>query len=267
MANITEAFKGPNPYQATEIRSWSTQELLALGYVQVGPEGRALSEKLHQTVETIKSFFWMQCKLIGLDEQGKMPPFFVHFDADNAFYHPQTLHRHECFAFNDKFVANPEVVCHEFTHGVLENINRLGNEGEAGAINESVADIVGIVFKRAVYGSKDWKIGDRRDLNQPPEKFDSAEPKYDEKGNTTNDNGHVHHNGTLLSYAFVVASGGLGGMENQLLKIWWDAVVELKDHEKTFRGFANKTIEIAGRAGFPIRDAIIEAWRGAKVIS
>lgn len=277
MASLTEAFsRGISPYQQTQI--FSEKELLQLGYKPVRPENQKqqeLYEKLIGTVETIKEFVWGRFKLVGIDNQGKIPPFFVHLKENNAYYRaPSTSDHPECFKFNDHYINNPEVVCHEFTHGIIQYLNPLGNQGEGGAINESIADVVGIVLKRSRYMKDDWKVGELRDLSEPftITGVRETEQKYDQDGKTTNDNGNVHFNSCFLSHAFYVASTDLEKNNadpgnTQLLKIWLQALKELGDDKKTFLGFSKKTIKVGYRDGAVsiIGDVIRNAWN--KVLS
>lgn len=122
------------------------------------------------------------------------------FEDNNAYYHPQTIQATEHFAFNDTYVDCPEVVAHEFTHGVIEWLNPLSNQGEAGAINESIADIFGIMYKRHQLQQKDWNIGDLRNLT---ERVSLRDPK------SSTDNGWTHHNSRVLSHVFSLASTNL----------------------------------------------------------
>lgn len=278
MASLSEAYKGMSPYQPTQVVSYTTQQLLQMGYQEVsklGSKEQNLVSELRDTLEKIKSFWWERFQLIGIDAQGKIPPFFVHFQSNNAYYHPPVPNQvPEHFAFNDQYVHSPEVVAHEFTHGVINWLNPLGNTGEAGAINESIADVVGIVFKRNMidrYGHRiymDWKINNFRDLSISitKENFNhDLTPKFDLEGRTTNDNGHVHDNSRILSHAFYLAAIELAKDDQgnqQLLEIWITAVRLLKADEKNFKGFSNKTIEISfKKSGAPFQEAIKRAWK------
>ncbi|MCI0382356.1 MAG: M4 family metallopeptidase [Chlamydiae bacterium] len=262
------AWASISPYQDTQV--WDKNQLLQQGYVKISPQSykeSALCGHLMQTVETIKTFFWTNYKLVGADDQGKIPPFFIHLERDNAYYHPKTPEHPEIFNFNDNYVLDhPEIVCHEFTHAVIENVNPLGNRGEAGAINESIADVVGIVFRNNVYGKKDWNIVNRDLSNQFTIKdLKETNPKCDRQGKTTNDNGNVHHNSCLLSHGFYLASKDLaksnGDPGNKLLlKIWWESFNELEEKDKDFKGFAKKTIEIGYKELNPIGETIKKAW-------
>ncbi len=258
MAYLNTAFNSISPYQSTRIYpDFSGRPSQATK--------ATVRNQLMQTVESIKVFFWNRLQLVGLENKGTIPPFFMHMQEKNAYYYPSTSTYPERIKFNDAYVSFPEVVCHEFTHGVVEHLNPLGNKGESGALNESIADVIGIMFKRTVYARADWKIGNLRDLSQ------SFTKDHLKSTNPRNfDHGNVHHNSRLLSHAYYLAYTALekqnADPNHQLLQIWWRAFAELKDEEKTFAGFANKTIAIGNETLFPIRQAIEEAWSQVKLL-
>lgn len=275
MAFLSGAYNSLSPYKDVEIFSCSTKQLLQQGYKSISelsPEDQNLIHDLRDTLEKIKDFWWQRFQFIGIDNKGNIPPFFVHCEGENAYYHPSRLGVPEHFAFNDEYVRSPEVVAHEFTHGVIEWLNPLGNVGEAGAINESIADIVGIVFKRNLtdkYGQKiytDWNINKIRNLSTSITKWQllDTKPLFNSSNETTNDMGNVHHNSKVLSHAFYLAAIELEKFDQgnqQLLNIWVNSVKDLKTSEKNFLGFINKTIQIGfQKSGTPFSDAIKNAW-------
>lgn len=140
-----------------------------------------------------------------------------------------------------------DVMGHEFTHGVIDFEAKLIYADESGAVNESLADILGTLIElQAREGGGNWKLGEHlpgrsldvpeRDLAEPAllsaegiKLFRAAEP-YDARTNrgqpahyrdylrrndplcsTTTDyeNGCVHFNsGILNKFAYLVANGG-----------------------------------------------------------
>lgn len=48
-----------------------------------------------------------------------------------------------------------DVAGHEMSHGVIESTANLDYEGESGAINESFADVFGVLIDR-----DDWEVGE-----------------------------------------------------------------------------------------------------------
>jgi len=192
--------------------------------------------------------------------------------ADNAYYHPRISSHPECFMFNDYYVQFPEVICHEYTHAVVGHMNPLiGGVGVGGAINEAIADVVGIVFKHCGHtlpNSKGpWWVGNSRDLSAGFSKAGfnrDTVPRIDFDGKTTNDNGHVHHNSKFFSHTFFLASDYFKHdpvHEKQLLKLWWKTVETLDDI--TVDGFVKETMEVANSWDFgPIYSAALKnAWQ------
>jgi len=53
-----------------------------------------------------------------------------------------------------------EIIGHEFTHGLINHTANLNYEYESGALNESFADIFGLLLENYIKGQTDWKIGD-----------------------------------------------------------------------------------------------------------
>lgn len=260
MTPLSEAHKSLSPYEQTQIFSYTNQELLSQNFQlasNLSESEQSLISKLYKTLEGIKEFYFDRFKFIGINKEGRIPPFFIHFQGNNAYYHPKTFRRPEHFAFNDQYVTTPEVVAHEFTHGVIKWLNPLGNKGEAGAINESIADIVGVLYKRHVLNQKDWTIGNLRNLKDNPKL---------ENPTSSEDNGYVHHNSRVLSHAFYQASNllerqGFDDQDEKLLKIWFLSVQNLEEQEKTFQGFKKKTIDIGWTEdGSPFSDRIRQAW-------
>ncbi|WP_320410546.1 M4 family metallopeptidase, partial [Candidatus Protochlamydia sp. W-9] len=260
-AYLSEAYGSDFPYPPIQIRSYTGEEIKQLGYqalIYNNEDEKEIYSKIHGIVETIKEFYWTTFQLVGVDEEGTIPPFFVHYPEKNAYYALKLKH----FAFNNEFASQPDVVCHEMTHAVIENHNSLGNQGEAGALNEAIADIVAIAFKRKISGiDKGWEISTFRDLSTAPKKFKSV-VNY----NKDNDYGYVHDNSLIISHTFYLASTSLNYDSTRcdlLLGIWFKSMLNLKD--KTFTGFKSKTLEANGEVFFQggsiIINAIKKAWQ------
>ena len=123
--------------------------------------------------------------------------------------------------FGDGFAGADDVVGHELTHGVIEEFSDLFYFHQSGAINESLADIMGEIFdhRHPSPGDApdDWRLGEDapggalRDLADPtlfgqPDKVTS--PLYDADPNLA-DNGGVHTNsGIGNKTAYLISQGG-----------------------------------------------------------
>lgn len=104
---------------------------------------------------------------------------------------------------------------HEMTHGVVEKTANLVYQNESGALNESFADVFGVLIEN----DTDWKIGEDvmqvgaglpaslRDLSNPHNGVSSNSPWWqpnhvNEKYTGTQNNGGVHINSGIPNYAF-----------------------------------------------------------------
>lgn len=214
-------------------------------------------------VINIKDFFWNTFKEVGIDSKGTLPTFFYGLKDSNAFY----LRNENCIISNNNFLK-PTILCHEYTHAVIHHVNPLDGFGQAGALNESLADVVAIVFARGLLGQKDWKMhidndeNKDRDLSKCKE-TKSYTPLYDDKGNTTNDHGNIHYNSQFFSHAFYKLVQKLGKFKNErevLIQIWWPAFLNLK--KKTFEGFILNTVEYQKKqAAYVIAENVTAVWK------
>lgn len=123
--------------------------------------------------------------------------------------------------------AVPDIIAHEFQHGVTANTARLVYQDQSGALNEAFSDIFGEMVESYIRGSNDWVIGSdmnnttfdaRRSLKNPHD-FD-ADPgpgvspypaTMAEYLQTTSDKGGVHTNNTIVTHAFYLLAAGLPG--------------------------------------------------------
>lgn len=131
----------------------------------------------------------------------------------NAFWNGSAMF------YGSGFAAAEDVVGHEITHGFIERTSQLFGWGQSGAINESMADVVGEVVDHR-HGNDDdspWAVGEDlavgpiRSMKDPtlhgdPDRMTSAsydmDPDYE-------DNGGVHRNsGIANKAAYLISQGG-----------------------------------------------------------
>lgn len=116
-----------------------------------------------------------------------------------------------------------DVAAHEITHGVIQNTANLEYENESGALNESFADIFGVMIDR-----DDWKLGEDvvilgafptgalRDLSNPNNGGTSIRDNgwqpatYAQRYTGTEDNGGVHLNSGITNRAFFLFASQVG---------------------------------------------------------
>lgn len=120
--------------------------------------------------------------------------------------------------YGDGFATADDVVGHEMTHGVIQHNADLLYWGQSGAINESLADVMGEILDHRNPGAGDsatsWTIGEDlpigaiRNVQDPPA-FDQPDtmtsPLYT---GGIDDNGAVHTNSGVGNKAFYLISQG-----------------------------------------------------------
>ena len=134
---------------------------------------------------------------------------------ENAFWSGNQMY------FGEGYAGADDVVGHEMTHGVIERFSDLFYFHQSGAINESLADVMGEILDHrhasAGDGTDDWRLGEDvpggaiRDLADPtlfgqPDRMTS--PLYDADPQL-HDNGGVHTNsGVGNKTAYLISQGG-----------------------------------------------------------
>jgi bacillolysin len=134
---------------------------------------------------------------------------------DNAYWNGEAMFYGNGGQYFTPLAKALDVAGHEISHGVVQNTANLEYQGEAGAMNESFADIFGAMIDR-----DDWKMGEDvvvrqhyptgalRDLSNPHNGGvrlgdNGWQPaNMNEKYNGTQDNGGVHINSGITNYAF-----------------------------------------------------------------
>lgn len=181
-----------------------------------------------------------------------------------------------------------EVGAHEFGHKIIDAGPKFEYAGQPGALNEHVADVIGICVKKHAEtegGTKqvesDWRIGGGlflekgpalRDMAKPGTAYDNdllgADPQVghmDKFVDTFLDNGGVHINSGIPNRAFTVFAEAAGGnVWEKPLNLWIQAM--LKGDEKTdFKAFAGFTFDVAAQEDETIRKAVTEGWKAVGI--
>ncbi len=120
-----------------------------------------------------------------------------------------------------------DVAGHEMTHGIIQNTANLEYYGESGAINESIADVMGAMMDR-----DDWLMGEDvvksnffpggalRNMQDPHNGAPTGnygagwQPKHtNEQFTGSQDNGGVHINSGITNHAFYLIATGPNGLQ------------------------------------------------------
>ncbi|MGX2997314.1 M4 family metallopeptidase [Streptomyces sp. JNUCC 64] len=184
------------------------------------------------------------------------------------------------------FTLPVDVIGHELTHGVVQYTANLEYYGQSGALNESVADVFGVLIKQHALGQTaadaDWLIGAGllgpdvqgvalRSMKAPGTAYDDdvlgKDPQpatMDDYVRTNRDNGGVHINSGIPNHAFYLFATELGGHAwERAGQVWYDTLTggELAA-DADFAEFARLTLA-AARARFgdgAELAAVVKAW-------
>lgn len=213
----------------------------------------------------------------------------VHYDEkyNNAFFDGEQM----VFGDGDgeiflDFTVAVDVIAHELAHGLTQYTANLTYEGQAGALNESVSDVIGSLVKQYSLGQTaeqaDWLIGAGllaprvngvalRSMKAPGTAYDDdvlgKDPQpasMDDYIETDEDNGGVHLNSGIPNRAFYLLATALGGSAwERAGQIWFDVLTggELTANAD-FVEFARLTVA-AARERFgegDEREAVLKAW-------
>lgn len=235
-------------------------------------------------------FFFKFFQRNSINNRGMPLDSFVHFGMHfkNAFWNGREL----VFGNGDGIIFNGftdelDVMAHEYTHGVVQYTSPLDYTFQSGSLNESLADVFGIMVKQyaenpdnpQTVDQSNWLIGEGiwaagvngralRDMKNPGTAYDDDRIGKDDqpahwrdfkKLDITQDSGGVHINSGIPNRAFYLAATKIGGYAWEGAgPIWYKTLTSGKlGRNATFKEFADITIENAGKHG----DEIKEAWQ------
>ena len=190
-----------------------------------------------------------------------------------------------------RFTRDIEVVGHELGHAVIQDCARLPYRGESGALNEHLADVIGMMAKQFALHltarESDWLIGRNlfgpdvqglgiRSMLRPGTAYDDPVLGRDPQpahvraiDHSAEDNGGVHIISGIPNFVFAFASNILGGYTWDLLgRVWYHVLTTRLHRDATFQSFASDTIDVAGRLfgeNSDVQDAVICGWTCAGV--
>ncbi|BBV09204.1 TPA: M4 family metallopeptidase [Providencia stuartii] len=210
-------------------------------------------------------------KIFGCDSQINAV---VHFDKNypNAFWNSQAIY----FGDGDSIYFGPfyndiDIIAHELTHGFITFTTDFDYIFQSGALNESVADVVGIMVKQYVANEtaaeSNWLLGENLFINKAkaPALRSMAAPGTAYRLSETNrdpqvghmrdyknlsifqDNGGVHINSGIPNKAFYLLATTLGGYSWEVAgQIWIRTIFDKTlSTRATFDDFAKATIRTA----------------------
>jgi Zn-dependent metalloprotease len=218
----------------------------------------------------------------------------VHFGEsyDNAFWDGERM----VFGDGDGIVftrmtASLSVIGHELAHGVTQYTANLRYEGQSGALNESISDVIGALVEQRTLGhdvdTATWLIGlglftdavegeALRSLRAPGTAYNDVLGRDPQPAHmrdfidTRDDNGGVHLNSGIPNHAFYLVAAELGGFAwERAGRIWYDALSQSTLPETaSFATFAAETVRAAStRYGesSPELAAVYTGWEGVGI--
>ncbi|WP_347107828.1 M4 family metallopeptidase [Paenarthrobacter sp. S56] len=219
----------------------------------------------------------------------------VHYGTlyDNAFWDGQQM----VFGDGDgevfqRFTKSVSVIGHELAHGVTQFTAALAYRNQAGALNESMSDVFGVLveqyLKKESARQASWLIGEGlftdkvqgaalRSMKAPGTAYDDdvlgKDPQPDSMDTyvrTSADNGGVHINSGIPNRAFYVVASEIGGNAWEAPgQIWYGTLTSGSlPPACTFGKFARTTLATAEElfgAGSKEHDAVRKAWDTVKV--
>lgn len=223
----------------------------------------------HNAAGTVYDYYFNTFKRDAYDDQGSPMVSTVHYgsdpqDAENAAWIGELA---QMIYGDGGRIFRPlpyglDVVGHEFTHGVIESSASLTYEGQAGALNESYADIFGALIDR-----DDWTVGEDvvqsppfplpylRSL-QDPNAEDSYDPSNPLQGvgqpatmaeyadlplSRRADNGGVHINSGIPNRAAYLVAQAIS--REKMEQIYYRALTQYLSPDAQFIDAANATIQ------------------------
>ena len=219
----------------------------------------------------------------SVDNKGFDLPSSLHYakNYDNAFWNgSQMVYGDGDGKLFGEMYLSPDVIGHELTHGVTQNLSALRYEGESGALNESISDVFGTVFNQwlndwAVTEPRGWLVGAGimapaalakgftclRDMAQPSAPHClSPQPELYSKIDPTAD---VHENSGVPNKAFANFARAAGGQAwGHAIKAWYDTCINRAlRSDATFSEFAALTIASALKlGGAALQSQCASAW-------
>jgi len=245
-------------------------------------------------------FYLNEFNRLSLDDRGMKLDATVHFgqNYNNAFWEGTRM----VFGDGDGVVFNAftgsvDIIGHELTHGVTQFESGLVYWDQAGALNEHLSDVFGVMVRQYVGGMSveeadqgdGWIIGvglladgingeGIRSMKNPGTAYD--DPRLGGKDpqpghmkdyvDTFSDNRGVHINSGIPNRAFYLTAMELGGFAWDIAgDIWYQTMTSnMVRRWETFQSFAQKTVVAAGAfygLGGPEVQAVRRGWAGVGV--
>ncbi|MEX9753782.1 M4 family metallopeptidase [Providencia vermicola] len=252
-------------------------------------------QTVYDSIGHVRSFFKEKLninKIFGCDSQINAV---IHFDKNypNAFWNSQAIY----FGDGDNLYFGPfyndiDIIAHELTHGFITFTTDFDYVFQSGALNESVADVVGIMVKQYTANEtatqSNWLLGENlfidkqkapalRSMSAPGTAYrlseNNRDPQVGHMRNYRNlsifqDNGGVHINSGIPNKAFYLLATMLGGYSwERAGQIWIRTMFDKTlTTRTTFNEFAQATLRTATQLfDHKVVDITRKSWEGVGI--
>ncbi|RJQ48024.1 MAG: hypothetical protein C4534_00090 [Gaiellales bacterium] len=194
-----------------------------------GSSGDAVAQAAHNNIGATYDYYFNSFGRDSYNNAGAVLKSTVHYGSNynNAFWNGSQM----TYGDGDGYVFAPlgnslDVVAHELTHGVIQHSAGLIYSYQSGALNESYADVFGVMVDR-----DDWLLGETvytpqtpgdalRSLSNPALYGQPAH--MDNYVNTSSDNGGVHTNSGIPNKAAYNVATAIG--KDKMEQVWYRAL-------------------------------------------
>lgn len=198
----------------------------------------------------------MQIKQTICWREKSSKPYFNAFWDGRAMYYGSGSKK-----FTNSFTTDLDIIGHELSHAVIDYEARLFYRNQSGALNESFADVFGILIKQWANKTRardsDWLIGKNiligrnalRSMKAPGNAFrndpvfgDDPQPAvmkdFMKMPNTEEDDyGGVHYNSGITNHAFYIAAFEMNGNAWEKIGAAWYTALQDKEMLKRNSSF------------------------------
>jgi len=270
MKDLTKAASDIVTYSSKHTTSIPSGTLVSNKSSSFASEDYKASVSAHYNAGKVIDFYKNLFNRNSLDDKGLAIKSYTHYDTNynNAFWDGYEMIYGDGDGYNFTYLSGDlGVVGHEMTHGVIDNTADLQYHNESGALNESMADVFGVLISTYdkynvasggnwVFNAADWVIG--QDIYTPSIPGDAlrslSDPSlYDQPDNMNNyeydpdtedgDWGGVHINSGITSKAAYLVAKNIG--LDKTAKIYYRALVTYMSPYTDFKQAENCLNEAA----------------------
>jgi len=285
-----------SPFQIYSAQSKTSLPGRLIREFQNTPCGDIAVDEVYDSIIALRSLLGDKLGRNSLNNKGIPIRAVVHYgrDYDNAFWDGREI----VFGDGDdgttvtpkifhRFTMDIDITAHELGHGVVQYTSGLIYRGQSGALNEHLADVIGIMAKHLALNimskDSDWLLGSKlfypevgargiRDMLRPGTAFMNSwigtDPQPDHMSRymkMSGDNGGVHYNSGIPNRAFALSCLAIDTYSwEDIGRIWYKAMCSIPPW-CGFQQFSDKVFEIAKAVSDNCGDAVYSSFSAAGI--